>query len=310
VELSTPASQRQILHLASTNPGAEGEKLKALASDERYHSEILEKRVSLLDLLEDFPQCKLSLGTYLDLLPPLAPRQYSISSSPLANSLGTSKTQEQETPVASITYDVFETAALSGHGRTFKGVASTFLASQGPGSNFRCFVRPTNVSFHLPSSPLTPIIMIATGTGIAPMRGFLQERATLASARGAGALGQAILYFGCRDHEADFLYRDELAAWEAAGVVKVRACFSRSAPAGQDTKYVPDAIWEDREELSDLFKHQGAKVFVCGSASKLGRSSADAVVRVYRDKTGKSEEEAREWLDGIREERYVSDVFG
>lgn len=83
--------------------------------------------------------------------------------------------------------------------------------------------------------------MMATGTGIAPMGGFIQERAAI-KAGGGQKLGLAILYFGVRDHEKDYIYRDELTAWEKDGVVDVRMAFSKHAPTGHDAQRVPDRI--------------------------------------------------------------------
>ncbi|KAK2610525.1 hypothetical protein N8I77_003948 [Diaporthe amygdali] len=334
VELATPASQRQVAALAAKLPASE--ELKTLSSDaSAYRSEVLEKRVSVLDLLEDFPSCTLSFSEYLAMLQPLAPRQYSISSSPLVyppvpstTTAFPSYTVARSSPAGaaaaaandddssacvtcSITYDVLEGApALSGHG-AFAGVASSYLSNLPAGSRLRCSIRGTNASkFRLPPDLKTPVIMVAAGTGIAPMRAFIQERAAVAGARGADALGPAVLYFGCRDHAQDFLYRDELAAWEAAGAVKVRAAFSRCAPPEQGTAHVDEVIWADREEMRRLFR-AGARILVCGSASRLGRSTHEVCVRIYREGHPEvSAEEAEEWMLRQKEDRYLSDVFG
>ena len=149
--------------------------------------------------------------------------------------------------------------------------------------------------------------MVAAGTGIAPMRGFIEERACLAEA-GGKKLGPALLYFGCRDAEKDFIYADELKRWEEAGVVEVRPAFSRHGPEGH-YKYVPDRLWAEREELATLFMN-GAKIFLCGSASKLAKSSNEVVQKIWLEKNpGKTEQDAFDWLQRQREERYVSDVF-
>lgn len=149
--------------------------------------------------------------------------------------------------------------------------------------------------------------MIAAGTGLAPMRGFLQDRACLKSA-GTRKLGPAILYYGCRDVDKDYIYKEELEKWEKEGVVSLRPAFSRHGPEG-GKKYVHERIWEDREELRGFFR-DGAKIFVCGSAAKLAKSAGDTVQKIWLEShSGKTQEEAFEWLQGIRETRYVSDVF-
>ncbi|VBB72550.1 Putative bifunctional cytchrome P450 E-class, group I:NADPH-P450 reductase [Podospora comata] len=324
VELANPASQRQVAHLASLSSGLEADKLRVLASDEEYPTSVLAKRFSVLDLLEDFPSCKLSFASYLDMLSPLSPRQYSISSSPLAQKplpdqgSGWSSEEgvdlEKASLTATLTYDVYNSPLMS-HPETksFNGVSSSYLASLQPGSRLRCFVRKTNAPFRLPSDPATPVVMVAAGTGIAPMRAFLQERAAVAGARGGyhkSGLGPAVLYYGCRDSEEDYLYKEELGQWEKEGVVRIRAAFSRRAGEGGRTGHVDELIWEDREELKGLIK-QGAKILVCGSAGRLGRSTAEVCLRIYEDEfPDRGREGAEEWIGKMKEERYVSDVFG
>lgn len=313
VELGTPASQRQIAALVEYCRDEKIKKeLQQLCADSAYTSRVLERRYSLLDLLEDFPNCKLPFSVYLDMLKPLASRQYSISSSLLLSSGNPNNMQNDA--IASITYDIHSGPALSGNNRNFRGVASNYLAALSEGNKVHCYVRSTNRAFHLPSDPSTPIVMIAAGSGIAPMRGFIQERAAIASARGDESssthLGTAILYFGCRDHELDFIYADELRAWEEQGIVDVRPAFSKRAPSGEKTRYVPDRIYEDKQELKDLFS-RGAKIFVCGSASKLAKSTATVCKKIWLEaNSGSEDKEADEWLETVRETRYVSDVFG
>lgn len=300
------ASKRQIEAIANTAEGTEQQKLQGLVSSEDvFKSEVIDKRMSVLDILEDYPSAKLSFAAYLDMLRPLAPRRYSISSSPLATL--------PDTPVrASLTYDVHSAPALSGNGRRFEGVASTYLASRAIGSRIPCSVRRSNTGFHLPKDHSMPIIMVAAGTGLAPMRGFIQQRAYIAE-NNPGILGAALLYFGCRDFEKDFLYADELREWESLGAVQVRAAFSRHGPpraqGEAEYKYTHERMWEERDEIRDLFR-KGAKIFVCGSASKLAKSTNEITKRIWRTAfPDKSEQDAQDWLDSIREVRYVSDVF-
>lgn len=312
VELAMPASQRQVEALANESTDNARAKLEQLAAKEQHRLVALAKRTSVLDLLEDFPSCKLSFASYLDMLPPLAARQYSISSSMIQQPVSlpaSGDLHSDQGVVASVTYDVYEGPAKCGKDRHFYGVATNYMASLQPGEKLRCFVRPTNAGFHLSANPEIPVIMMATGTGIAPMRGFIQERAAI-KAGARQRLGPAILYFGVRDHERDYIYRDELAAWEQDGVVEVRMAFSKNCPAGQDPQRVPDRLWKDRDEVRQLFM-DGAKIFVCGSASGLGRSSADMCMKIWREKQPeKTQEDAEKWLREQREERFVADVFG
>ena len=242
------------------------------------------------------------------MLKPLAPRQYSISSSPLGSS---KDINNKDKTTATISYDVYSAPALSGHGRHFHGVASTYLTTRTVGSRIHCCVRSTNINFHLPSDPKVPIIMIAAGTGLAPMRGFIQERAAIASARGADALGPALFYFGCRDFEKDYIYKSELEAWEQQGAVVMRPAFSKRGPSGQESyDYVPVRLWAERKEISELYD-QGAKIFLCGSAAKLAKSTTEVLVKVVAEKqVDWSQEECEKYVERVKEDRYVTDVFG
>jgi cytochrome P450/NADPH-cytochrome P450 reductase len=309
VELGTPVSQKQLQSVADATPENRRETIVNLLDNDVYQKTVLPKRYSILDVLEDHPDCQLPFADYLDMLNPLKPRQYSISSSPISNIEFVSVAEKTiQRLTASLTYDVHDEPAWSKADRRFHGVASTYLARLDTGDRVRCFTRSTNINFHLPADPLTPVIMVCAGSGLAPMRGFIQERATIRKARNA-TLGPAILYFGCRDHEKDFIYKDELAQWESDGAVSVRACFSKEGPEGC-FKYVPDRLWAERDEVAELFHAQGAKILVCGSASKLAKSTADVCKRIWLEKhEGMTEQDAQAWLDTVKETRYVSDVF-
>src|SRR5260370_17151251 len=126
----------------------------------------------------------------------LAPRSYSISSSPAG-----------DPSRCSSTVGVVEGPASSGHG-VYKGICSNYLASRRDGETVQATVRETKAGFRLPEDPSVPIIMVGPGTGLAPFRGFLQERAAL-KAKGA-KLGPAMLFFACRHPAQDFLYPHEL----------------------------------------------------------------------------------------------------
>lgn len=299
VELAAPISKRQLETLASFAKGdtAERIQLEKMLDDASYQR-LLDKRYSVIDVLEEVPQLDLPFGVYIDFLLPLAPRVYSISSSPMQTS-----NRWSGDLVASVTFDVFEAEALSGHG-TFRGVASSYLASRMPGDSIVCCIRPTKVPFHLPPDPETPIIMVAAGTGIAPMRAFCQERAALC--RDGRQLGPALLFFGCRHPEKDYLYRSEFEEWEKDGIVELIPCFSR--PDDGRRRYVSDALWEQRERVWAMFE-DGARVYTCGSAGRLGRSAAATWRRIWMEKTGKSEAEALEWLDTLKNVQYISDVY-
>ena len=295
VELAQPATRAQVSQLAEATPcPPERRELERLAQEEAYAAEVLGPRVSVLDLLERTPSCGIGLARFLAMLPTLRARQYSISSSPLAN--------EAE---ASLTFAVVDAPALSGQGE-FQGVASTYLAGLRAGDRLSVAVRPSQSGFHPPADPKTPIVLVCAGTGVAPFRGFLQERAWQKAA--GREVGPALLFFGVDDPAVDYLYHGEFAAWEAAGVVELRPAFS-SRPEG-DVVFVQHRVWQDRADIGAWFR-RGAQFYVCGDGRHMAPAVRETFIHIYRQATGSDAEAASAWADRMEHEhgRYVSDVF-
>lgn len=174
-----------------------------------FEKEILNKRRAPLDILEEYPAAVLPLGDFLAMLPPMRIRQYSISSSPLA-----------DPTVATLTWSVLDTPSKAGDSKRFLGVASNYLSSVEEGDRIHVAVKPSHGNFHPPADlENTPAIMFCAGTGLAPFRGFVQERAI--QIRGGRKLAPAYLFIGCANPESDVLFREELSQWEKEGVVKL-----------------------------------------------------------------------------------------
>ena len=268
--------------------------------DDSYISQVKEKHVSALDILEKHPTIDMPFSPFLAMLPQLRLRQYSISSSPLAGS-----------NICTLTCRVLAEESFSGPTKRYLGVASNFLSNLQPGDHIHVNVKPSHHSFHLPLDNVgTPIIMICAGTGIAPFRGFIQERAVQIAA--GRKLAPALLFMGCRQPNADDLYRDLLQQWAHQGAVDVRYAYSQQPESSNGAKYVQHRFWDDRKEVMDLFD-KGAKVFVCGSG-KVADGVREASKKMFRERqegegTPKSEEEAGQWFAALRNERFVSDVF-
>ena len=201
-------------------------------------------RKSVLDILDEYPSCEPAFEVFLDMMSPLRPRYYSISSSPLVDAAK-----------CSITVGVLESPALSGRGK-FSGVCSNYLAAQPPESTVYAFVRKPTIAFHPPENPHLPMIMIGPGTGVAPFRGFLLERAALKK-QGA-PIGESLLFFGCRDPAQDFLYEDEMRAFEAGGVTKLVCAFSREP--GKPKTYVQQAIAANGDAVCRALAERRASV--------------------------------------------------
>lgn len=259
-----------------------------------YAEQVLLPRRSLIDLLEAFPACDMPFEVYLDRLPPLHPRYYSISSS--------ARTSPE---VASITVGVLQGPSRSGDG-LFTGVCSGYLNRNPARSTIFAFVRKPNISFRPPDNPHVPMIMVGCGTGLAPFRGFVAERADLKN--GGVPVGESMLFFGFRHPDQDYLYQDELQEFEKMGVVRVLAVPSRVP--GQPKTYVQDRILEQRADVWRLIE-AGAVIFVCGNASTMAPAVRSAFLNVFRKQTGKTQADADAWLTGLRaDHRYLEDIWG
>ncbi|OYU44996.1 MAG: hypothetical protein CFE44_09860 [Burkholderiales bacterium PBB4] len=295
VELTQPATRAQVAQLAaSARCPPEKAELQGLIDEAGYSERVLAPRVSVLDLLERFASCELGFAAFLELLPPVRARRYSISSSPLWNDAR-----------CTLTVSVVKSPAMSGQG-LYHGLASSYLAQCEPGARIALAVRPSNTHFHPPTLPQTPMIMVCAATGLAPFRGFLQERAVQAA--NGQSLGPSLLFFGCDHPEVDFLYRDELATWEAAGVVSVRPAFCKAPQGG--VVFVQHRLWKDRADVVELFQ-QGAHVYVCGDGHRMAPAVRETFVRIYHEAAGATMAEAERWFEQIEREtgRYVADVF-
>jgi cytochrome P450/NADPH-cytochrome P450 reductase len=299
VELQEVATRKQIKTMADyTQCPPDKVKLLALCGDdeagnENYKEEVMAKRKSLIDLLEEFPACELPFNVYLEMLPALRPRYYSISSSPL-----------QQAKSCSITVAVVDAPARSGKG-IYQGVCSNYLLEQREGSNIYAFVRDTGSAFRLPETHTTPLIMVGPGTGLAPFRGFLQERAAL-KAQGL-EVGPSMLFFGCRHPQQDFIYEDELKEFAEQGITTLHCAFSR-AEEGKRT-YVQDVLLGLKDEVWQQIEN-GAVIYVCGDAGKMAPAVRQTFASIYREETGADEQAAEKWLDElVQNHRYLIDVW-
>jgi len=298
VELQQVATRKQI-QIMSEHTRCPVTKPKLLdlvgedaASTERYREQILARRKSVYNLLEEYPACELPFHVYLEMLSLLAPRYYSISSSPAG-----------EATRCSITVGVVEGPASSGRG-IYKGACSNYLASRRVGEIIQATLRETKAGFRLPEDTRVPIIMVGPGTGLAPFRGFLQERASR-KAKGA-SLGPAMLFFGCRHPEQDFLYAEELKAFAAEGIADLYTAFSR---ADGKKAYVQHLIAQEKDKVWRLLEG-GTVVFVCGDGSRMEPDVKAALVAIYRERTNADADAGARWIEELgAKNRYVLDVW-
>jgi cytochrome P450/NADPH-cytochrome P450 reductase len=298
VELQQVATRKQIQIMSEhTRCPMTKPKLLALVGDdaaatERYRTDVLGKRKSVFDLLEEHPACELPFHAFLEMLSLLASRYYSISSSPAGDSSR-----------CSITAAVVEAPASSGRG-IYRGVCSNYLAGRRAGDTIHATVRETKAGFRLPDDTSVPIIMIGPGTGLAPFRGFLQERAAR-KAKGA-SLGAAMLFFGCRHPNQDYLYGDELKAFAADGITELHTAFSRGD--GPKT-YVQHLLTAQKDRVWNLIEN-GAIIYVCGDGGKMEPDVKAALVAIYRERAGADANAGLRWIEDLgAKNRYVLDVW-
>lgn len=150
--------------------------------------------------------------------------------------------------------------------------------------------------------------MACAGTGIAPFRGFIQERVLQISSGGRN-LAPALLFMGCKSPDVDALHSEELEESQKLGAVDVRYAFSRATDHSGGCKHVQDRLWKDRADIAELF-HKGAKINVCGS-SAVGEEVKSVAKGIFVEAVEgpKSEAEADAWLEDVKRERYYSDSF-
>ncbi|HVZ06332.1 diflavin oxidoreductase [Rhodopila sp.] len=240
----------------------------------------------VIDLLERAPG-KLSTEQLTALLRPLTPRYYSIASSRKA--VG----EEAHLLVGAVRY--------RSHDRDRSGVASVDITERSrAGGHLHVFLRP-NPHFRLPAEPDRKVIMVGPGTGLAPFRGFLQER------EATGAQGANWLLFGHRNYTHDFLYQLEIQDWVKSGLLsRLDVAFSRDQP---EKRYVQHALWDARRDLYAWLK-DGASLYVCGDANAMARDVHAALLRVLADQGNQDEDAAKAELDAIRRDgRYLRDVY-
>jgi len=239
----------------------------------------------IADLLVEHSSAKISATEFVSHLKKLAPRLYSIASSPAAHGRSVHLT------ISIVRYET--------NGRKRKGVCSTFLADRAQ-LKVGTFVH-RSPHFRLPEDHTKPVIMVGPGTGIAPFRGFLYEREAV------GAPGRNWLFFGDQKESTDFLYQDELFRFKKNGLLtRFSTAFSRDQP---EKIYVQQRMLENAAELW-AWLEEGAHFYVCGDAQRMAKD-VDAALRTIVEQAGqKSAEEAEAYIKKLKtEHRYQRDVY-
>ncbi|MET7289380.1 cytochrome P450 [Streptomyces sp. NPDC005573] len=294
VELQDRPTAAQLAVLAGLDPcPPERKALAALAEDDEARAA---DHRGLLDVIEDNPALGefLTWPVLLDLLPPIRPRHYSVSSSPAGDPRH-----------VDLMVSLLQAPARSGRG-TFRGTGSGYLNDVRAGDTVYARIQPCREVFRIDHTAGTPVIMVAAGTGLAPFRGAVADR--LALAVNGTRLAPALCYFGCDAPGADYLHGEELRAAELAGAVRMRPAFSEAPVDGH--LFVQHRIAAEADEVWTLLG-DGAKVYVCGDGGRMAPGVRDAFRTLYAERTpGADTADATAWLDSlVAEGRYIEDVY-
>ena len=312
-DILAPPRKPMLTMLADYTTNAEEKKrLLALASDdpdqqEEYNRYILHDVRTIAEVLAAFPNTRPPLDHFLELLPRLQPRYYSISSSPHA------------TPgVVHVTAALVEFSTPT-H-RVHNGVATSWFsapeqipaddaAKSGKFPKVPIFIRKSG--FHLPKSPSTPIIMVGPGTGLAPFRGFLHERLWQKEqeAENGNVEPQTnVLFFGCRHPDQDYIYSKELNNFHDTKHAELHLAFSRYTGKKVYVQHLMvDKLTADR--IYQLIE-QGAYLYVCGDAKNMAKDVNHALKDIIASRRGVSPAEADSFVESLRtKNRYLCDVW-
>lgn len=298
--LATPHKENLLALAAFASDPDQAARLRKLCSAEgreEFSAYIAKPHRSLLEVMRDFPSAKPSLGAFFaSVAPRLQPRFYSISSSPsvFPNSLH-------------VTCSVVKDVTPSG--RPHEGIASTFLQRLSPlvgstAASVPIFIRHSH--FKLPKNPMIPVVMVGPGTGLAPFRGFLQERSSMIKA--GAKLGVSELFFGCRNKSHDYIYCEELEGFVREGALtNLHVAFSRD---GQSKDYVQHHMERHQKDLWQLLSKEGAYLYVCGDAKHMAKDVHRTLISIVQGGKGCSGTQAEAFVKELQDGgRYQRDVW-
>ncbi|MBZ5856313.1 assimilatory sulfite reductase (NADPH) flavoprotein subunit [Flavihumibacter profundi] len=284
-ELTTVSGSFLSAYVPYINDPADAHALKNILADKQSLSSFVYGR-DIWDILQEFP-ASITIEELTTVLLPLQPRLYSIASSFQAHP------DEVHITVGRVQY--------KNKNRIHRGVASNFIADNlEAGKEVNLFIE-TNESFRLPEDGDTPVIMVGPGTGIAPFRAFVEERAE------TGATGINWLIFGDQHFSTDFLYQTEWQRFIKQGTLtRMNTAFSRD---GRNKLYVQHRMQQNAPELFKWLE-LGAHFYVCGDAKRMAKDVKQTLINIIQQEGKLSSEDAHEYVKQlIKKGRYQEDVY-
>jgi sulfite reductase alpha subunit-like flavoprotein len=278
------------LALFATNADEKAALLK-IGQDKALYKKGLQESVTFADILRQYPSAKPSLAHLIQMLPIIKPRYYSIASS--------NNMYPDSLHLCVVLVD-WKTPS----GKLRKGLTTSYIARANPeqGPTFlNCAVRRSAVE--MPPSQMNPVIMAGLGTGVAPFRAFVQDRAFYA--RKGDKVGPMVLYYGCRFRKQDFLYCEEFEQYEKEGVI----CQGGLRPAcsrDQEKKiYCQHLIVEDAKRTHDFLMKEDGYFYICGPSRGVPEDVRNAVAKSLMQEGGMTKEQAEKTItDMVIKGRY------
>ncbi|CAK1556071.1 unnamed protein product [Leptosia nina] len=298
LDITTPPSTRVLKYLASVcTDTSDADCLKELVEDStkyddwRYHF-----YPHLGEVLKQIPSCRPQASLLAALLPPLQPRFYSISSSPLAHP------NRVHITVAVVVYKT-----QNGEGSTHYGVCSTYLQSLTPGDEIIAFIRRAP-NFHMPLDHSVPLILVGPGSGIAPFRGFWNHRRHLMENNSSEQYGPIWLFFGCRYKGMDLYKEEKEKAVKDRVISKAMVAFSREECVTK--KHVQALLEDEGDVITKMLLDQGGHFYVCGDC-KMAEEVQQKLKEIIKKHAKLSDVEIDDFILFLMEEnRYHEDIFG
>ncbi|KAJ6147241.1 hypothetical protein N7497_009223 [Penicillium chrysogenum] len=323
LEICAPVNRDNVRDLAQFAPTPEAKSyLLALGKDkDAYASFIGRTHINLGRLLQlacpDRPWNNLPLSYVVETLPHIRPRFYSISSSSIVSPRKPSITAiVSTTPLPENPNELIHGVtsnyllAISQQARSQSHPSGITYHLNGPGDALqggKVFAHIRRSKFKLPALGKTPLVMVAAGTGIAPFRAFLSERCQLLKI--GKEVGPMILFFGCRNPNEDYIYREELEEMQAMLGDRLRIVTAFSRLEGTPRQYVQDRVGEFGKDVIEVVE-EGGNIYVCGRAG-MAREVEKVVGRTMKEAKGWSDDEVNGWSKTIKKKnKWQEDVWG